>query len=164
MDIFKPFLDQEQVLATYRDGTTAPVKFLPTDRQLYGDSFPYTVTPGRITEYGGRGCLYASNGNCYFRGDADIVSIQPVNDVEQNMSYNYKSVLIGLAEILVAASPDDDQSDLVEEIYGHMDTNCREIMDEARSKQDNTVEELKEQIKELDSAAYQKLLEQLHLR
>lgn len=152
MDIFKPFLDQEQVLATYRDGVTAPVKFLPTDRQLYGDSYPYAVTPGHKTAYGGRGCLYAANGNCYFRGDADIIHISPM--ITQND--HYKAILTGLAKILVKSASDD----LKEEIYRYMKFNCKEILDEAENEQ---VKQVIKQINELDSASYAKLLERLNL-
>jgi hypothetical protein len=99
MDIFKPFLGQGKVSVRYRDGVVARVEILPT---LLGSGYerllPYTVTPPRLIDGVRKGdlfSLYAANGNCYYRGNADIVSIQPVNDVEQNMSYNYKAVLIG---------------------------------------------------------------------
>lgn len=130
MDIFKPFLGQGKVSVIYRDGTVAEVEISPTPPGSYYEvTFPYTIIPSHNIKFGLNGCLYAYDGKCYLGGDADIVSIQPVNDVEQNMSYNYKAVLIGLAEILVAASPDDDQGDVVEEIREHMNTYFKEIMD-----------------------------------
>lgn len=220
MDIFKPYLGKGKVPVTYRDGTTNKVEIFTTG--IAG--FSYTVSPPRFPEHSFSN-LYHSNGNCYRRGWADIISIggdeqttdlfksfvgkrvivtfqgsetphlvTVKNSESTEYSYTleddpnillscnqtglcvngekvssvrevdqYKDVLRGLAEILVSAGPDDDKSDLVEEIREHMDTHCREIMDEMQCKQDDKVEELKKQIKQLDSAAYDKLLEQLHL-
>lgn len=237
MDIFKPYLGRGKVTVTYSDGTVGKVEITSTLPKLsYASSFPYSIVPGKLIDgenKSGYFCLYSPNGNCYYRGHADIVSIggaeqttdlfksfvgkrvivifqgsetphlvtvrnsestehpyiypyiypyileddpnillscnqtglcvngervSSVREVDQ-----YKDVLKGLAEILVSAGPDDDKSDLVEEIREHMDTHCREIMDEVQCKQDDEVEKLKEQIKQLDSAAYGKLIEQLHL-
>jgi hypothetical protein len=68
-----------------------------------------------------------------------------------------------LAEILLSYGPDDDDSDLREEILEHMRTYCKDIMDEVKNKQDQEVEQLRDQIRGLDSGTYNKLLEQLHL-
>lgn len=225
MDIFKPYLGKGKVPVTYRDGTTNKVEIFTTGTE--GAGSPYLVTPHHspVLDLFGLGKYYHANGDCYCKGDADIVSIGEdeqttdlfksfvgkrvivtfqgsetphlvtvKNSESTEYSYileddpnillpcnqtglcvngekvssvrevdQYKDVLRGLAEILVSAGPDDDKNDLVEKINEYMDTHCREIMDEVQCKQDEEVEKLKEQIKQLDSAAYDKLLEQLHL-
>jgi hypothetical protein len=210
MDIFKPFLGQGEVPVRYRDGVVAWVEILPTPLGSgYEGTLPYTVTPPRLIHKEheeGLFRLYAANGNCYYRGNADIISIEKVEQMadifkpfvgkkvlvtfqggdypflvdvrtslvsefpyvleddpnlyvlcnQTGLCFNgqtvvsvreidqYKNVLKGLAEILLSYGPDDDDSDLREEILEHMRTNCKDIMDEVKNKQDREVEQLRD--------------------
>lgn len=156
LDILKPFINQ-LVVIHFSHGKTQVCKVV----QHVDKKYPYILmiqegnTPViRCTEEGN--CEDGKKIECVF----PFTTEPPKAPQDPN---HHKKILSELAEILVSSNPDDDPSDLVEEIREHMRNHCQDIMEKAEAKQDDKVEELKNQIANLDSAAYTKLLEQLHL-